>query len=126
MPDRTVFTGPDRRRKLPTQERSHGSPRPARADTLDADQARIDRLQAEISLKQSKLSRMKNHHEQQALMVLPDAYEDPDSEPDHSYALGATKQHPEHRPVCFSYASSSPASTRSSTVSTRSSTGFRN
>ncbi len=66
--------------------------------------------------------------EQQAMMALPAGYEDPDSEQEQSYAprLGATEQRPEFRPVCFSYASSSPASTRSSTVSTRSSTGYRN
>ena len=122
-----MLTGPDRRRELHTQERSHNSPRPPRADTPDDDQARIKRLQAEISLKQSKLSRMKNHHEQQALMALPDAYADHDSEPDRSYALGAIEQHPDELcPVSFSYASSSPASTRSSKVSTRSSTGICN
>ena len=126
VPDRTVLTGQDRRRELLAPDRSHGSPRPARADTSDADKARIERLQAEISAKQSKLSRMKNHHGQQAMMALPADYDEPDSEQEQSYALGATEQRPEFRPVCFSYASSSPASTRSSTVSTRSSTGFRN
>ena len=111
VPDRTVLTGQDCRRELLTQERSHGSPRPARADTPDVDKASIERLQAEISAKQSKLSHMKHHHEQQALMVLPAGYEDPDSETEQSYALDATEQ----RPMCFSYPSSSLASTRSST-----------
>jgi hypothetical protein len=98
VPDRTVLTGQDRRRELLTPDRPHGSPRPARADASDADKARIERLQAEISAKQSKLSRMKHHHEQQALMVLPAGYEDPDSDQEQSYALGATEQRPE--PSC--------------------------
>ena len=116
MPDRTVIV-PDRRRDSRdtvresfTQDRMRGHPRPGRADSPDAE---IARLQEEVSAKQAKLERMK-HYRKKALMAQAAA----DAAEDDAHAT----EHPPHYaltvfPGGYPDSSTSSRSSRRSTAS---------